>query len=242
VANLPAPWAVSGSPIGYAAGPAEQEWKARIRAVVPAAPPTHAGSGLFADFRILPPTTTKPGFDLDNLLDPVLSAVINGQGWFGGSRPTLRWVAAQKQVAAKPGLRVSVLEQAPRLWTVSDPAVALDDVYSGELPESVTDKKFVSWAEQHMRRRLVRGKVGIRLDFADDGVNLGDVATGKFKVLIDGLWPILGVARGAPAGRPVADDKRVAALIMRKEIADLGGTVAVNVVGLPDGWPNAGAR
>ncbi|HEY2075590.1 MAG TPA: hypothetical protein VGH53_04570 [Streptosporangiaceae bacterium] len=64
------------------------------------------------------------------------------------------------------------------------------------------------------------------------------MATGKFKVLIDGLWPVLGVALGAPADRPAADDKRVAALIMRKGVADLGGAVAVNVVGLPDGWPN----
>lgn len=35
------------------------------------------------------------------------------------------------------------------------------------------------------------------------------MATGKFKVLIDGLWPILGVARAAPANRPVADDKLI---------------------------------
>jgi len=232
-------WAVSGRPIGYASGPAEQEWKARIKKAVPVAPRTHAGTGLFADFRILPPTTAKPGFDLDNLLDPVLSAVVTKQGWFGGSRPNLRWIATQKHVAAKPGLSVSVLEQAPQLWMVADPAVALDDVYRGELPESSADKRYVAWIEGQMQRRLARGKVGIRLDFADVSVNLGDVATGRFKVLIDGLWPILGVARGAPADRPVADDKRVAALIMRKGVADLVGSVAVNVVGLPDGWPNA---
>jgi len=131
-----------------------------------------------------------------------------------------------------------VLEQAPQLWMVADPAVALDDVYRGELPESSADKRYVAWAEDQMQRRLVRGKVGIALDFADASVNLGDVATGKFKVLIDGLRPIQGVARGVPADRPVADDKRVVALIMRNGVADLGGAVTVNVVGLPDGWPN----
>lgn len=241
MANLPAPWAVSGSPIGYSSA-GEKGWRAQIMAKVPTAPQTHAGTGLFADFHIFLPTTKKPGFDLDNLLDPVFSAVITRQGWFSGNRQNLWWVAAQKRVAANPGLRVAVLEQAPHLWTDSDPAVALDDVYGGELPESSADKKYVAWVERQMRRRLVRGKVGIRLDFADEGVNLGDVATGKFKVLIDGLWPILEVARGAPADRPVADDKRVAALIMRKGIADLGGTVAVNVVGLPDGWPKVGAQ
>jgi hypothetical protein len=115
-------------------------------------------------------------------------------------------------------------------WMVSDPAVALDDVYRGGLPNAGAVKEYAAWVERHMRRRLVRGKVGIRLDFADERVNLGDVATGKAKVLIDGLWPILGGSRGAP------DDRRVAALVMRKGVADLGGAVAVNVVGLPEGW------
>jgi hypothetical protein len=124
-----------GSPMGYSSGAAEQEWKAQIKAVVSAAPRTHAGTGLLASFNVLPPTSQMPGFDLDNLLDPVLSAVINGRGWFGGRRPNLRWVAAQKEVsAAMPGLRLAVLEQMPRLWTAAGAIVGLDGLYRGELP------------------------------------------------------------------------------------------------------------
>ena len=232
--HLPVPWSVSGSPVGYSFGAAEQEWKAQIKAVVPAAPRTHAGTGLLAGFHVLPPTSRMPGFDLDNLLDPVLSAVINGRGWFGGRRPNLCWVAAQKEVsAAMPGLRLAVLEQVPRLWIAAGAVVGLNGVYRGELPASSAVEEYAAWVRRHMLRRLVRGNVGVGLDFADERVNLGDVATGKAKVLIDGLWPILGGSRGAP------DDRRVAALIMRKGITDLRGAVAVNVVGLPEHWPKA---
>jgi len=78
-----------------------------------------------------------------------------------------------------------------------------------------------------MMRRLPSGPVGIEFDFADSHVNLGDIGTGRAKVLIDGMWPLLGGERGAP------DDRRVAALIMRKGIADLGGIVAIKAVRLP---------
>src|SRR2546430_12610173 len=80
----PAPWLVRGTPVGYSSGAAEQAWKAQIKSAVPLAPAAHAGDGLLADFRIAPPTAKSPGFDLDNMLDPVFSVVINGRGWFGG--------------------------------------------------------------------------------------------------------------------------------------------------------------
>lgn len=218
--------------MGYSGGLAEQQWKARIKAVVPPAPGTHAGTGLLADFQILSATTVRPGFDLDNLLDPVLSAVINGQGWFGGRRPNLLWVAAQKTVMAKPGLRLAVLEHAPCLWMDSQAAVGLDDVFQGQLPSAGAGQVYSTWVERHKLCRLARGNVGVRLDFTDPQVNLGDIANGKAKPLIDGLWPILGGSPGAP------DDSRVTALVVRKGIAELGGTVAVEVVGLPEGWPS----
>ena len=83
-------------------------------AAIPVAPAAHAGDGLFADFRIAPATPKSPGFDLDNLLDPVFSVVINSRGWFGGHRANLRWVAARKK-AAETGVCVAVLEHPPHL-------------------------------------------------------------------------------------------------------------------------------
>lgn len=198
--ELPASWLVSGTPAGYSSGAAEQAWKAQIMATVPVAPAAHAGDGLFADFRIAPATAKSPGFDLDNMLDPVFSVVINSRGWFGGHRANLRWVAARKKTTAgKTGVHLAVLEDPPRLW--------------GESGE----------------------EVGLEIDFTGDHVNLGDVGTGRAKTLIDGMWPLLGGKPGAP------DDRRVAALVLRKGIAGLGGTVAIKAVRLPPTWPTAHA-
>lgn len=194
---------------------------------VPAAPVTHAGHGLFADFRIAPPTAKSPGYDLDNLLDPVFSVVINSRGWFGGRRPNLRWVAARKETARETGVYLAVLADPPDQWVESRVEVGIHDVYRGHLPSSAAVEDYAIWIQRHMMRRLPSGPVGIQIDFADNHVNLGNIGTGMAKVLIDGMWPVLGGERGAP------DDRRVAALIMRKGIADLGGTVAIKAVRLP---------
>jgi hypothetical protein len=220
--------------VGYSSGAAEAAWKAQIMAAVPAAPAAHAGEGLTADFRIAQPTATSPGFDLDNLLDPVFSVVINGRGWFGGRRANLRWATAQKTVAIRTGLHLAVLENPPRLWEQSGAEVGLDGVYQGQLPIATAVEDYTAWVQSRMLRRLPEGPVGVRLDFTGESVNLGDVATGKVKVLIDGLWPVLG-------GRPSApDDRRVAALILSKGVADLRGSVAIKAVRLPR--PTARAR
>lgn len=99
-------------------------------------------------------------------------------------------------------------------------------MYRNHLPSSAAVENYATWIQSHMTRRLPSGPVGIEIDFRDNHVNLGDVGTGAAKVLIDGRWPVLGGQRGAP------DDRRVAVLIMRKGIADLGGTVAIKAVRL----------
>jgi hypothetical protein len=232
--ELPAPWLVRGTPVGYSSGAAEQAWKAQIMSAVPLAPAAHAGDGLLADFRVAPPTAKSPGFDLDNMLDPVFSVVINGRGWFGGHRANLRWVAARK-AAGETGVHLAVLEDPPRPWGESGAEVGLDDVYHNQLPSPAAIEDYTTWVQSHMLGALPGGPVGIEIDFTDDHVNLGDVGTGRAKVLIDGMWPVLGSKPGAP------DDGRVAALILRKGIADLGGTVAIRVVRLPRTWPTAHA-
>lgn len=213
-----------GVPAGYSSA-GEREWKRRIGDNVPPAPPRHAGRGVFIDLRVPRTTAQSPGFDLDNMLDPVLSAVVNTQRWFGGRRPNLHWVAGRKQMTAGPtGADIAVLGEPPELWN-EQAERALDEVFDDELPSRETVGRYAEWIRKEMTRRLPRGWVGVRLKFASGAVNLGDVAEGKPKVLIDGLWPILGGRRGAP------NDHRVAALVSEKGVQGLGGPVAVTVVG-----------
>jgi hypothetical protein len=227
--ELPSPWIVTGKPVGYSSGVAEQEWKALIRKAVPQAEaPRTADSGLFADFGVPQPTLQASGFDLDNLLDPVLSAVINGQGWFGRHRPNLRWIAAHKSVLDEPAVRLAVLSDPPHLWQQSDvEEVGLDAVYPGNLPSAESIDEYAAWVEQNMHP-LRRGGVGVAIDIADAAVNLGDVANGPIKILIDGLWPVLGGGPGAP------HDKRIVALVIRKSVSGLNGAAAIKVVGFAE--------
>ena len=80
--------------------------------------------------------------------------------------------------------------------------------------------------EQHQANHVPRGPVGVSITFRDGRLNLGDIGAGPIKILIDGLWPLLGGCRGQP------NDDRVTALVARKGVVDLGSTVMVKVVGL----------
>lgn len=217
-------WIVPGMPASYSTR-REAAWKETIRAVIPPPGGDHPGDGLLVDVSIPLPTPQAPGADLDNLLDPVFSAVINGQGWFGGSRSHLQWVAASKLVLDEPGLRVALLDEAPELWQGSDVEIAMNAVYGADTPTSNTMSQYEEWVGIHARP-LPPGGVGVTFDFSDSTVNLGDIATGVVKPLIDGLWPTLGGESGAP------HDGRVAALRMRKGVTGIDGSVAVKVVAL----------
>ena len=218
-------WIVPGMPASYSTG-LEAAWMETISAAVPPSGGEHPEDGLLVDISIPLPTPQAPGADLDNLLDPVFSAVINRQGWFGGRRSNLRWVAASKLVLDEPGLRLALLNEAPDLWRDSEVEIAMNAVYEAEIPTSNTSSDYEEWVSVHAGRPLPPGGVGVALDFSDPGVNLGDIATGVVKRVIDGLWPILGGESGAP------HDGRIAALRMRKGLTWIDGSVAVKVVGL----------
>ena len=126
-------------------GIAEQQWKEQILSAVHKSPANHGGNGLFADFYVPRPTNRMPGFDLDNLLDPVLSAVVNAQRWFGGRRPNLGWIAARKRVSDHPRLDLAVQDSPPLLWEEANVEVYLDGPYLRALPSPATIEDFARW-------------------------------------------------------------------------------------------------
>lgn len=112
--------------------------------------------------------------------------MINGQGWFGGHRANLRWIAARKLVRDNPGVRFAVLAEPRRLWEESAVEVGLDAVCPGYLPSPGSIGEYAAWVERNMHP-LPPGGVGVAIDLADAAVNLGDIASGLIKILIDGL-------------------------------------------------------
>jgi hypothetical protein len=176
--------------------------------------PVPTGRGLRLDFGVSVHPVDAGHPDLDNLCEPVFSVLANRLGWFGGSRPGIAWWLATKRAAVSPGLRIDVVEDAPPLLTSMMSAPVIDAVHDGDLPRSARDLIFIDWVARHLVARPL-GPLSVALLFGDDRVNLGDVATGRVKNLIDCLQPVLG----GPVGNP--DDHRIVALFSSKAVADV---------------------
>jgi hypothetical protein len=194
---------------------------------MPAPSSPGSATGLVLTFD-LPRSSAWPAHpDIDNLCEPVFATVINRLGWFGGRRPNLVWFVALKRPSAEPGATISVMSvRAPAKATVVDPCV-FEARWSGPPPRSARDQGFIAWVREQ-RPPVVRGSLAVALEFGDLRVNIGDVATGPVKSLIDCLQPIIGGRPGNP------DDHRITRLLVAKGVADLAhGTVRISMGGLP---------
>lgn len=204
VAGLPATFATAG----------EKPWKARLSAGIPA--PSVAGQEVGLTARFILPTMAPAGnpLDIDNLCEPLFSVLVNRLRWFGGARPNIKWWSASKEVGATHGCHVTISgAPAPPSW---DRPPVLSGVYAGIMPRSARDSAPAEWCQG-----LVRGGVRIPRDvalscslaFGSSGINLGDVATGVIKSLIDCLYPLWGGVAGSPA------DHRIDVLTVAKAVA-----------------------
>jgi hypothetical protein len=161
--------------------------------------------------------------DIDNLCEPVFSTVINRLGWFGGSRPSLAWFLALKRPSAAPGMTISVMSGPAPDATAVLGIRAFEATRPGPLPRSARDEGFIAWVREQ-RAAIVPGPVAVILGFGSSRVNIGDIATGPVKCVIDCLQPILGGRPGNP------DDHRVVLLIVAKGVADVAqGSVRITV-------------
>jgi hypothetical protein len=162
--------------------------------------------------------------DLDNLVEPTLSALVNGRGWFGARRPNLQWVAVSKRHDLDTGCRLNALAAPPPDWAGTDAEPFLSRTYAGPLPRSIRDDDYVRWVRGTAQHSTPISAAAVSLRFGGLKVNLGDIATGPVKRLIDGLWPVLG---GEP---PRPHDYKVAALLLEKDVAGVApGAVEVSV-------------
>lgn len=215
VAGRPSPFATAG----------ERPWKDAIAADLTALRPSPQGAFLELDFVVAPAIGYAGGADLDNLSEPVFSVLINRLGWFGGSRPNVRAFRARKALAQQTGCRIRVTDER---WTDSwiEGPVLLAGASTGPLPMSARDDGFAAWAAKTMTRPASpSAAVGVELRFAGP-INLGDIATGRLKNVIDCLYPVLGGRKGAP------NDARITALEATRMAAGVESGVHVRVAGL----------
>jgi hypothetical protein len=221
---------VPGVPATFATR-GEGEWRQLLAEQLPDAV---AGSGLALKFILPAADEWKLKADIDNFCEPVFSALINRKGWLGGRRAKLMFWTAQKSVGAEPGLEVSAYTEQPNTPTPAG-RIILDGTFSGVLPRRATDAATAEWAAGLIGSYSPTGadRFDLTLEFAEPGVNIGDIATGKVKSLIDCLHPVIGGTAKAP------EDWRIDRLSVCKGVAGVDGGVRVRVLAL-DPHPGAG--
>jgi hypothetical protein len=97
-----------------------------------------------------------------------------------------------------------------------------------ELPRSARDENFAAWVSRTMSRPARSlGGLTVELGFAGP-VNLGDIATGRLKNVIDCLYPLIGGRPGAP------NDSRVTVIEATRMHREVAAGVRVRVTEGPN--------
>ena len=205
---------IPGEPATFATK-AERPWKETIRQTVPQGQSCCQSGGMLLDFHVQSSQRGGQPFDIDNMCEPVFSAVINQLGWLGGRRPNLMWFRAKRLLKTPAGCTVRLEQADAPEFSPDRHSLIFRDVYTDPLPKSGTAPELSSWLLSLSKVPSARSTdIGIRLSFAGAKVNLGDIATGLVKSTIDCLYPLLGGTAGAP------DDWKVNSLHCEKGAAD----------------------
>jgi len=213
ISGRPAPFATAG----------ERRWKDAIAEQMPA-PSGEYSSGMVLDFSLRGGHGWPSHPDIDNLCEPVFSTIINRLRWFGGSRTGLIWYLATKRPAADEGATIALTpDPAPQVASVVT-APSFAATWSGGPPSSARDVRFLAWV-QAQGAHAAEGQLSVALEFGGSRVNIGDVATGPVKHIIDCLQPVVG----GPLGNP--DDHRIVCLLVVKNAFGVGESCVRITVG-----------
>ena len=205
---------IAGEPATFATK-REQPWKETIRQALPEGESCCQRGGMLLDFQVQSSQRGGHSFDVDNMCEPIFSAVINQLGWLGGRRPNLLWFRSRRSLRTPSGCTVRLEQGSAPEFKPDGYRLVFKDVYTGPLPKSGTAPELPAWLAElpGVRSGTDRG-VSIRLSFAGTNVNLGDIATGAVKSTIDCLYPLLGGTASAP------DDWKVNVLQCEKGAAN----------------------
>ena len=219
---MPADFFIAGLPATFATK-GEIPWKQTLTRSIED-PGDQAFIGVRLSFTL--PTLEPKGhhLDVDNLCEPVFSILINARGFFKGRRPNLLWWEATKERGEKCGVRVILEQLQSGGLTLDLGGPSFNYLYSGTLPSSATDPDIPNWLSSLGVCKAVggSGRFALQLDFLNPRVNLGDIATGKVKAIIDCLYPLLGGGKGKP------EDWRIDRLLATKGFSgDSAGAVRI---------------
>ena len=176
----------------------EKPWKKNLIQQIPDGNQIGSEKGIVLDFHLKSMKVNKQYFDVDNLCEPVFSIMINSKGWFNGKRPNIKWFRASKIKDIKSGCNIIISDSLEPETEVIYKNIIYDRIYSGNLPRSATDNEFITWVLEKTIKDYKCTSIYLKIEFASSKINLGDIATGKVKSIIDCLYPIIGGNIGNP--------------------------------------------
>ncbi|GBE18992.1 hypothetical protein BMS3Abin16_01604 [archaeon BMS3Abin16] len=206
---------ISGTPATFATKN-EVPWKQQIEKSIPSVY-GEKFFGMKLKFILHTLAPLNHPLDVDNLCEPAFSVIINKLGWIGGRRPNLKWWNAEKIEGKESGLELLMESTTNHEMTSELGNPFFDDVFNGKLPHSATDPEIPTWLDSLNRIKSPRNvnNFVVRLQFGDDKINIGDIATGRVKSVIDCLYPLIGGMRGKPK------DWRINILQVEKNVPEL---------------------
>lgn len=102
-------------------------------------------------------------------------------------------------------------------------SLLLEGTYADQLPRSARDENFAAWVTRTMSRSAPpSGAIAVDLEFAGP-INLGNIATGRQKNVIDCLYPVIGGRPGFP------NDARITLLEATRMVAEVAAGVRIRV-------------
>jgi len=204
---------IRGEPFPFATD-GEKKWKKILEAQLPQAANNNE-IGVNLKF-IYNSSHHKGPADLDNLCEPVFSILVNRKGWFRGKRPNIIWWNAKKiQGNVQNGCEIELIDD-DMDFTIDKNNVVFDEIYTGNLPTSGADSTFFNWVMGHENEKIIDSQnCQVTILFEKLNINLGDIATGPIKSIIDCLFPILG---GSPS-KP--HDHKVSCIRVKKQVKNL---------------------
>lgn len=214
---------VPGEPATYQTKK-EEKWKIALQHELIGIVPREC-KGVSMDFILSTLAPNGHPLDVDNLCQPVFSVLCGKLGWFGGRRPNIKYWSACKSVGEKTGVYIKVSDL--KLNIDNCLPVIFDSVYSGALPKNATDVNFIEWVEQRVATGIQRReRYSMKIEFGGLAVNIGEIATGKVKSIIDCMVPVIGGKYGVP------EDWRINRLLVSKGAKDLNtGQVRIRIWG-----------
>lgn len=214
------PW-VPGTPATFATW-GEKPWRLELERHLAGVQVPGGETGLVFEFDVATMTPGGIPRDLDNLCEPVFSVVVNRLAWLGGSRTRIEWWSASVRIGVPTGLRLQLGSE--RLIRTPKTPPLFEFAFEGPLPISGTDPAIPNALRSLINSPLPAGDLEVRLSFGSSALNIGDIATGRVKNVIDCLFPVWGGVAGKPADHRI---KRLHVAKGNREAPGKGFTLAV---------------